>query len=136
MIRTARVLLISILIGQLLLGTALLLTRAPHADEGTFGNAAYLLATKGYLGMPTLEAAGTKWLTGIDRYLYWNMPLYVVTVAAWFKLFGVSLFGERFISLLFCGLATVAWYFVVKRLTGDRAAALVSTALIGLNYDL
>jgi 4-amino-4-deoxy-L-arabinose transferase-like glycosyltransferase len=131
-----RTFLVAIVIFQLLLGTALLLTRAPHGDEGTFGNAAYLLAAKGYLGMPTLAADGTKWLAGIDRYFYWNMPLYVVVVAGWFKLFGVSIFGMRFVSLLFCGLATVSWYFVVRQLTGERVAALVSTAMIGLNYDM
>jgi 4-amino-4-deoxy-L-arabinose transferase-like glycosyltransferase len=131
-----RTLLASIIVVQLILGTALLLTRAPHSDEGTFGNAAYLLATKGYLGMPTLDPPAGHWLAGIDRHMYWNMPLYMIVVAGWFKLFGVSLFGERFVSLLFCALATLAWYVVIRCLTRDRAAALLGAALIGLNYDL
>jgi len=64
------------------------------------------------------------------------MPLYPVVVAGWFGLFGVSLFGARFVSLLFGLLTTVCWYWIVGRLTRDRTAALVCAAMVGWNYDV
>ncbi len=120
----------------LLLGTGFLLTRAPQVDEGTLGNAAYLLATKGYLGMPTLEQAGSAWLRGLDRYVYWVMPMHMVLTAACYKIFGAGLFVQRGLSLG-CGLlAAISWFWIVRKLTASRWIALLCFALLALNYDL
>lgn len=126
----------AILLIYFVFGLGLLYTRVPQADEGTFGNAGYLFATQGYLGMPTVESAGHAWLNGLDRYMYWNMPLYMLTVGVWFKVFGVSIFGQRMICLLFGAAASLSWQFIVWKLTNNRRLALLALALVALNYDV
>src|SRR3954469_24660532 len=84
------------------LGLTTAFTRAPWCDEGWFGNPAYNLAYKGFMGTTVLEPAGSTWksvkLTGIDRHSYWVMPLHLLETAAGFRVLGYSVFSMRLLS--------------------------------------
>jgi hypothetical protein len=73
-------------------------------------------------------------LKGIREHLYAQMPLYVVFLAAWFKMLGFGLVRARMFTIL-CGFtALMSWYLVVRRLTMDAAVAVVAFALIAIDY--
>lgn len=109
------------------------LTKRPWADEGWFANAPFTLITKGWMGTTALEPTG--FLEGINQYTYWVMPLHLLLQAAWYKIFGFSLLSMRSISLVFGLIALVAWYLIVKSLSGNTRVALLTVALLAFDYN-
>lgn len=109
------------------------LTKAPWHDEGQFANAAWNLATSGFMGTTVLDAS-VPWLKGIGRHTYWVMPLYLVNLAGWFKLFGLSLFSMRLLSVVWGLVALGSWYSMMKSLTGERTVALLTLSLLAFDY--
>ncbi|HEV7860817.1 MAG TPA: glycosyltransferase family 39 protein [Pyrinomonadaceae bacterium] len=108
-------------------------TRSPWSDEAWFANAALNLITKGHMATTVLETAGTN-LKGLDQYTYWVMPLHLLTQAAWYKVFGFSLFAMRMLSTAWGAVALVSWYFIIKSLSGERKVALLTFILLALDY--
>jgi 4-amino-4-deoxy-L-arabinose transferase-like glycosyltransferase len=68
-------------------------------NEAWFASPAVTLDQKGYLGTTILESKGT-WMDGIERRTYWVPPVHLLVQAAWYQLFGFSLFSLRSISIL------------------------------------
>ena len=105
------------------LGLTDVFTRAPWCDEAWFGNPAYNLAYKGFMGTTVLEPASSTWknvkLTGIDRHTYWVMPLNLLVNAASFRVFGFSIYSMRLISLLWGLIALCVWGAILWKLTGQ-----------------
>ncbi len=120
------------------LGLTNVVTRAPWCDEAWFGNPAYNLAYKGFMGTTVLDPASSTWksvkLTGIDRHTYWVMPLNLVTNAAGFRVFGFSIFSMRLLSLVWGLLALGAWGAILWKLTGQPVLTLGSLGLIAVDY--
>ena len=115
------------------------LTRAPWWDEGYFANPAFNLAFRGYLGNSledTARHSKLQYIEHLDAYTYWTPPLYLVTLAGWFKLFGFSLFITRLLSVLWGLVLVGSWYDIVKSLTGDRHTALLGAAFIASDYSI
>ena len=117
-------------------------TKRPWVDEAWFTSPALDLVTHGRFGTHVLEPTGTHLslfqpgavLTGIDRHTYWIMPLYPLTLAAWGKLFGFSVFSMRVPSvfwgiLLLCSVRTI-----VRRLGGLESAAVLATAILAVEF--
>ena len=75
------------------------------------------------------------YVDGIDRYTYWIMPGYLLMQAAWYEVFGLSLFSMRAISIFWGGIALLSWYVVVRWLTGDRRIALLAVFLLGMEHN-
>jgi hypothetical protein len=119
-------------VGYVILAVELARVRPPNFDDGNFGNAAAIFASKGFLAMPMKN---NVWLPGLDEHLYANMPLYFLGLGAWFKAFGVDIVTMRLFSVIWGAIALAAWYLIVRRLTPNRGIALLSLVLIGLNYD-
>lgn len=121
----------------LLVATTFALTKSPGNDEGWFAAPAWNLAVNGTLGMPALEPTGS-WLRadlpGIREHTYWNMPLGMVAQGAWFRLFGFGLVTMRTLSIVWGLVALVSWFLIICSVTGDRAAAMISAALLSLDY--
>ncbi|MDQ3805792.1 MAG: glycosyltransferase family 39 protein [Acidobacteriota bacterium] len=115
----------------LALGSAM--TKTPEIDEGFFANPALNLATKGRMGTTILETEGSA-LKGIREHTYWVLPLHLVLQAGWYKLFGFSLLSLRAISIVWGLVALAAWFLIMKRLTGARAAGLLAAGLLAVNY--
>jgi hypothetical protein len=130
----------SALIVLVYLGSGLtdVFTRAPWCDEAWFGNPAYNLAYKGFMGTTVLDPASSTWksvkLTGIDRHTYWVMPLNLLLNAAGFRVFGFSIFSMRLLSLLWGLIALCAWGVILCKLTGQPLLTLGSLGLIAVDY--
>ena len=112
-----------IVLVYLVLGLTNVFTRAPWCDEAWFGNPAYNLAYKGFMGTTVLDPASSTWksvkLTGIDRHTYWVMPLSLLVNAAGFRIFGFSIFSMRLLSLFWGLIALCAWGAILWKLTGQ-----------------
>jgi 4-amino-4-deoxy-L-arabinose transferase-like glycosyltransferase len=128
-----RAALAAVLLVYLALAAGSALTRRPWSDEAWFANPAWNLATKGFMGTTVLRT-GEAWLQGIERRTYWVMPLGLLAEAAWFKLFGFGLFTTRLLSAAWGALALGACYVFVKRLSGDAPLALLTVALLAVDY--
>jgi 4-amino-4-deoxy-L-arabinose transferase-like glycosyltransferase len=105
--------------------------KLPWCDEGWYGGPAINLITHGSMGTPNFVAG---WLPGVGRYTYWEMPGFILALAAWFKLFGAGILTARALPLA-CGAAVlVVWDAILRRLgIGLRVRAL-ALLLIGLDY--
>ena len=86
------------------------LTHRPQVDEGLFASPAYNLAFNGHFGT-TIFDMETSSLTRIDQKTYWVMPLFLLNVAASFKIFGFSLFAMRLVSVFWGLILLAAGYF-------------------------
>ena len=131
--RTTQVL-AGIVLFSLLFCAGLALTRRPWCDEAWFASPAYNLDHHGFMGMTLLDPHGfpfAPYVEGIDRYTFWVMPGYMLMQAGWYKVVGLSLFSMRAISILWGGAALIAWYLVVRWLSGDYRIALLATFLLG-----
>jgi len=109
------------------------LTLRPWSDEGHFANAAYTLATHGYLGTPVLGDHAK--LPEIQRYTYWVLPFHLLNLAAFYKLFGFSLLATRAVSILYGLGALAAVFWLVFALTRDRLTAAICVVVVGLEYN-
>ena len=117
-----------IVLVYLALGLTNVFTRAPWCDEAWFGNPAYNLAYKGFMGTTVLDPASSTWksvkLTGIDRHTYWVMPLNLLMNAAGFRVFGFSIYSMRLLSLFWGLIALSAWGVILWKLTGQQLLTL------------
>ena len=126
--------LIGIILFSLCFATGAALTRRPWCDEGWFASIGYSLNHRGVMGMSVLDPHGYIFhqnVEGIDRYTYWVMPAYPLLQAAWYRVFGLTLFSMRAISLFWGVVALVSWYTIVRWLTKDTQVALLATFLLG-----
>jgi 4-amino-4-deoxy-L-arabinose transferase-like glycosyltransferase len=98
-------------------------------NEAWFASPAVTLDQKGYLGTTILESKGT-WMDGIERRTYWVPPVHLLVQAAWYQLFGFSLFSLRSISILAGAAALLGWYVVVSNLSENRTVALLAVGFI------
>ena len=132
MVRNEKLFVITCLVIYMGLAVLLANVRPPQSDEGHFAEGAMELATTGRLITPTW----TEWLPTLNRHVYAAMPLYFVSLAAWFRVFGIGMLSMRYFSVLW-GVALVFSYFVlVKKLSQGRRTAFIALALMALNYDL
>ena len=101
------------------------LTKIPVCDEGFYADPAMNLVANGNMGSPVIESAGT-FLKGIERYTYWEMPVYIVTQAGWYELFGAGLFSMRALSIVAGLVALICWYITALEIGGRRSIAILT----------
>ena len=130
--RFYRMVVVGFIVLYLALAVASSLTKRPWGDEGWFASPAYNLLTKGSMGTTVLEPSG--WLKGIDKHTFWVAPLHLVVQAAWYKVVGFGLQQMRALSTAFGLLALVSWVLIMKALTGDKRVALLTFALLAVDY--
>lgn len=106
---------------------------APWENEAWFADPALNLLNKGFMGTTILESKGT-WMEGMDRHTYWILPLYVLTQAAWYKVFGFSLLTLRWLSIFWGAIVLLAWYPLLRRLAPDPKVALLAVGLLTIDY--
>jgi hypothetical protein len=122
-----------ILIVFLLLSVGTIRTKLPFGDEAWYGDPAFNLATRGSMGTGVLESAGVPRLQGIHEHTYWEMPLYIVAEAGWFKTFGFGLIRQRLLST-FWGLVLLAsWMMFLAKLFDDWKIALLTGGLLAID---
>jgi hypothetical protein len=107
-------------------------TRPPQSDEGHFANAGAAIASRGRFVMPMW----TPWISTLDQRVYSNMPLYFLTLGAWFKAFGVSWMTFRALSALFGVVMVASLLSMLRSVSPERGTFVAGLVLLGLNYDL
>ena len=126
-----------------LLAGATAVTKRPWVDEGWFVSPAVDLATRGSFGTLQLDPAGSDVrvfkpdavLSGINQHTYWVMPLHLLELAFWGKLFGFSVFSIRIPSLLWGLVNLISIAVIVRRLyPTHRVAALLAAGVLAADF--
>lgn len=131
----------AILLIYIIMASGISLTRIPWVDEGWFVGPAVNLALKGYMGSSVLEIndKGLEWKPwssqNMDRYTYWHPPLYFLAQAGWYRIFGISLFSMRFLSIFWGVIALISVFLLIKVFVKDDFIALIATALTGIDFS-
>ena len=120
---------------------ALVFTKRPWVDEAWFAGPALDLVTRGKFGTLLLDPAGSHLrlykpdaiLQGINEHTYWVMPIHLLQLAVWGKLFGFSIFSMRMPSVLWGGVALASTGLIVRRLAGS-GAALIGAAVLAVDF--
>jgi hypothetical protein len=107
-------------------------TGRPNPDEGLCANASMTLVSRGYMGTPVRDPSGG--LTGLEHWTYWFMPLDLVVLAGWYKVFGIGLWQTRVLSIVWGSVGLAALFSLVRRLTRDVWVATVAVALSATDY--
>ncbi len=115
------------------LATASNLTYRPEVDEGMFASPAMNLVTEGHFGTTVLDNPN-MYSSRISQRTYWVMPLFLLNSAAFFKVFGASLFTMRLVSTFWGIILLVSIYFITLKLSKNKNTALLSMGLIACSY--
>jgi len=137
--RSPRPYLIAILVLFAVFAVAVVVTRSPWWDEGMLADPAHNLARSGVLGSTVASGKGhpmVRDFVGYERYTFWTVPLYLVALAGWIKLFGFSIVTIRLLSVILAEGLLLAAYFIVSRLTRSRLAGLAAALLVGTDYTV
>lgn len=121
-----------------ILATGTALTFLPWCDEGWFSSPALNLLTKGEMGTSVLDETSTfrtVRLEGIEHHTYWIMPLYPLVQVAWYTVVGFGLTQMRILSVVCGGVALLAWFLFVRKVTGDRTLALATLAFMCVDFQ-
>jgi 4-amino-4-deoxy-L-arabinose transferase-like glycosyltransferase len=121
-----------------LLALGLTVTKRPWCDEGWFASIAYNLIHHGVMGLTVLDPHGfifAPLVKDIDRYTYWVMPGYIFMQVAWYKLFGLSLFTMRSLSVVWGAIAVISWYYIVACLTKKRIIGLLAASVLAVDQN-
>lgn len=127
--RVLRAVFVAVLVAFVVLSLASAVTKIPGSDEAWFASPSLNLLERGSTGTSVLEG-----IPGIDRKTYWVMPLSLLTQAVWYKVAGFGLLQMRASSALWGLVALVALFYLVRELSGDRRVAVLTVALLALDY--
>ncbi len=116
----------------LALGTAA--TRQPWCDEAWFASPAANLLESGTMGTSFIDTHDPIH-KDISKYTYWQPPLYFLVQAVWYSLVGFSLFSMRALSTFWGLVLLISWLAIVRLLTENRWLALLTVALIAVDYQ-
>jgi len=120
----------------------LLFTKRPWVDEAWFTSPALDLVTRQKFGTLLLDPAGSHLrlykadavLLGINQHTYWVMPIHLLQLAAWGKLFGFSIFSMRMPSVFWGGIALGSIGLIIRRLYDGQHAALIGAAVLAVDF--
>ena len=122
---------------------ATLLTKRPWVDEAWFTSPGLDLVVHGRLGTLLLDPAGSNLrllnpgavLKGIDQHTYWVMPLHLLQLALWGRMFGFSVFSIRIPGVLWGLIAIASLAIIIRRLYPEnRDAAIVGAAVLAMDF--
>jgi hypothetical protein len=110
------------------------LTRNPWDDEGQYADPAINLSQHGHLGNNLLAPMGAMDWPQVDRYTFWQLPMYPVVLGGWFCLVPPSPVSMRLLSVLFGCLYLFCWFSLVRKITLNETLALLITSVVALDY--
>lgn len=128
----------AVVVVYLFLAVGSVRTFLPWSDEAWFSEPAYQLLTNGHTGLTVLDETAlwsTNNLLRINQRSYWTPPLHMVAQTAWYQITGgFSLFNLRYHSTFWGMLAILAWYAIMRRISGDERVALATSALLAVDF--
>jgi len=133
LIRNPRLWLIAIVLLHVVLAAGFTRVIYPIDDEAYYASPAANLSLKGHFGTTTYENPS---LPTLAERTYWIVPVYPALLAGWFHAFGVGLWQQRLLSVVFGGLAVWAWYWIVFGLSKDVRVALGAAALVAIDHTV
>lgn len=104
---------------------------SPGGDEPGFVDVAYTVAIRGSLSTEVYLGL----LPGAEHHIYWQPPLYFLTLGGWFRAFGASLTTARSFSLLWA-IVTVVLVYLTARRNVPRAPSMIATSLFAASFWL
>jgi 4-amino-4-deoxy-L-arabinose transferase-like glycosyltransferase len=111
-------------------------TRTAYRDEGEYTLAAHNFLT--YHTWDSREIASISpmdgQLTGVDRRNYYQMPLYAMVQAAWYKVFSWGLRQQRLLNAFFAAAGIALWFLLVRLWSGSREIATLAAILIAFDW--
>jgi 4-amino-4-deoxy-L-arabinose transferase-like glycosyltransferase len=127
-----RLLVLSCLLLYVTLAVLLANVRPPQSDEGHFAEAAAQIVISGRFITPTW----TEWLPTLNQHVYAVMPLYFLSLAAWFKAFGIGMLSMRYFSVFWGTILVFAYFVLVRSISQNRRLASLALLLLVFNYDV
>jgi hypothetical protein len=121
------------------LSVASAVTRRPWWDEGIIVSPAYNLANHGVFGTTVQYGrgmGGDEAFPQYDRYTYWALPVYMLTLSGWIRVFGASIISTRLLSAVFGTVLVIAWYLIVRRLIGSRLAGILAALFVAVDFSV
>jgi hypothetical protein len=110
-------------------------TRAPWWDEGLFADVAVSFRRFGRLGSSVLAPHSYLFLPGIERYTYWQFPLYLVSLGSWFRVAPIAVQSMRLFSVLWSCVYLAGWFLFTRALTRDERLSLFVTVVVVFDYS-
>jgi hypothetical protein len=110
------------------------MTRAPWWDEGVFGDIAQSFATVGRLASLCLDDDGYVPFPKNHEHIFWQFPAYLVITGFWSKIFGMTILGMRFFSVIVGVGGLFAWRYVLRDTLRDAWLATWIVLLIAVDY--
>lgn len=130
-----RLLVLAVLLVFLALTIGYSYARSPWWDEGLFTDVALNFRNAGHLGSPTLDPDGYLHFPAVQRYTYWQFPLYFIALGTWLHAVRATALGVRLFSVA-CGLMFVfCWFLFVRAVSRDSNLALLVGAAAALDYS-
>lgn len=112
-------------------------TKAPWYDEGQYANSSYELAFHGRLATTVVEPSGfylNAYFRGSQRRTYFTVPIQLVALAGWFRMFGSSASSARTYSICWGALTLLILFYILQRLFPDRWVAPVATLFTAVDF--
>ncbi len=109
--------------------------RAPWWDEGVFADVSVTFAQHGHLGNQLLAPEGYRDFPQVDRYTYWQFPLYLLSLGFWFRALPQTVECMRLFSVLWGCVYLYAWFLLIRGLSDDEALALFVMSVLAMEYS-
>lgn len=110
------------------------LTRQPWWDEGLLADPAINFRNFGHLGSTLMDPQGFLSWPGVHQYTYWQFPLYLIALGAWFHLGPVNVVWVRLFSVMWACVYVSCWFVMVRRLSRNETLGLLIAAVVALDY--
>jgi hypothetical protein len=104
------------------------------ADESAFANPAYNLIHHGFMGTTIYGEHGLMPTASLMRHTYWTPPLFMLSNAVVFRVFGMGVSQVRATSIFWGLIALFAWYVFLRTGSNSPAMSLLVTGFISLGY--
>ncbi len=96
-----------------------------HMDEGYFSNPAYNLVTNGEFGTYSYRD-----FLRFEEFTFWQPPVYILILALFFQIFGLSLIIGRVVSVIFA-LIIINIFYIISSDIIKKGQALFLTLIFG-----
>jgi hypothetical protein len=110
-------------------------TRGPWWDEGLFADVALNFRNHGHLGSSLLAPYSYQNFPAVTHYTYWQFPIYLVSLGAWFRIAPATVESMRLFSLFWGCVYIACWFLFVRGMSRNTNLALLVASVVALDYS-
>jgi hypothetical protein len=111
------------------------LARGPWWDEGLFADVAINFCRSGHLRSSVLAPYSFNNMPAVDRYCYWQLPSYLVSLGLWFRILPATVEWMRIFSVFWGCIFIACWFLFVRALTRNETLALLVASVVALDFS-